>query len=195
MHMGIINRLLLFLYTISFALLSLGLIVVCLQIVPAQYIWNDFLYLSGRWETGAVAFVVFLWSIHLLSMSFVSAKKVSYDKEAILVHGSMGDVRVSIAAIRNMVDKVTRRVSGVRDVKVQVTAERSKTKEDLPEEASVRIKIRIVIGQESNVSKISDAIQDTVQSHLQEFIGLKNFSVNISVADISNAAIEKQRVV
>ncbi len=193
--MGIINRLLLFLYTISFALLSLGLIVVCLQIVPAQYIWNDFLYLSGRWETGAVAFVVFLWSIHLLSMSFVSVKKVSYDKEAILVHGSMGDVRVSIAAIRNMVDKVTRRVSGVRDVKVQVTAERSKTKEDLPEEASVRIKIRIVIGQESNVSKISDAIQDTVQSHLQEFIGLKNFSVNISVADISNAAIEKQRVV
>lgn len=193
--MGIMNRLLLFLYTISFALLSLGFIGVCLQIVPVQYIWNDFLYLSGRWETGAVAFVVFLWSIHLLSMSFVSVKKVSYDKEAILVHGSMGDVRVSVAAIRNMVDKVTRRVSGVRDVKVQVTAERSKTKEDLPEEAAVRIKIRIVIGQESNVSKISDAIQDTVQSHLQEFIGLKNFSVNISVADISNAAIEKQRVV
>jgi len=193
--MGIINRFLLFLYTISFALLSLGLIVVCLQIVPTQYIWNEFFYLSGRWETGAVAFVVFLWSIHLLSLSFVSTKKSSYDKEAIIVHGSMGDVRVSVAAIRNMVDKVTRMVSGVRDVKVQVTAERSKTKERLPEGTSVQIKLRIIIGQESNVAKISDAIQDTVQSHLQEFIGLKNFSVNISVADISNAAIEKQRVV
>lgn len=74
----------------------------CLQVVPAAYVWNEFLYLSGRWETGAVALVMFLVSIQLFGLTFSSGKKTRYDKEAVVIHGAMGDVRIAIEAIKNL---------------------------------------------------------------------------------------------
>lgn len=191
--MGIINRVLLFFYTIGIALLSLGVVVLCLQIVPANYVWNEFLYLCGRWETAAVAFLIFVISIQLFGLSFAgTAKKVRHDKEALIIHGEMGDVRVAVEAVKNLVDKTARCVHGVRDVKARVTAEVPKSSPTAT--ATVQIELRLVIGQENNVAKISDEIQKQVTRHLQDFIGLQDFGLKIVVDDISKAAPTKQRV-
>ena len=56
--MGLINRFLLCLYTLSFAVLSLGVAALVLQLVPERYIWNEFQFLEAQWQTGAAAFVV-----------------------------------------------------------------------------------------------------------------------------------------
>jgi uncharacterized alkaline shock family protein YloU len=191
--MGIINRILLFFYTIGIALLSLGIIVLCLQVVPANYAWNEFLYLCGRWETGVAAFVVFLISIELFGLTFAGkAKKTRSDKDALIVHGELGEVKVAVDAIRNLVDRTTRCVHGVRDVKAKVEAQVPK---DSPEAAAVvNIELKLVIGQESNVAEVSDEIQKQVKRHLQDFIGIHDFNLNIVIGDISNAAITKQRV-
>jgi len=98
--MGIINRVLLFFYTIGIALLSLGAALFCLQVVPAAYVWNEFLYLSGRWETGAVALVMFLVSIQLFGLTFSSGKKTRYDKEAVVIHDGAGPVLYLIEKVR-----------------------------------------------------------------------------------------------
>ena len=101
--MGLINRFLLCLYTLSFAVLALGVAALVLQLVPERYIWNEFQFLEAQWQTGAVAFVVFLLSIHLLAVSLTGAgKKAAFDKEVILVHGGSGDVRVAVAAVQSL---------------------------------------------------------------------------------------------
>ncbi len=190
--MGLINRFLLCLYTLSFAVLALGVAALVLQLVPERYIWNEFQFLEAQWQTGAVAFVVFLLSIHLLAVSLTGAgKKAAFDKEVILVHGGSGDVRVAVAAVQSLVDKVARTVTGVRDVKVRVTAEKRPEKD-----AFVRATLRVTAGQEKNVAAVSDEIRSRVQQQLADVVGIADFAVDIDIVDITNAAMtKKQRVV
>ena len=189
--MGIINRFILFLYTLFFAVLSLGVGALVLQVVPEHAVWNEFQYASAQWQTGAAAAVLFLLSIHLLGCSFASSGKGREEREVILVHAETGDVRVAVEAVRNMVDKIARTMPGVRDVNVKAASVRKKENE-----ASVRIVLKLVLGQEANVAAVSDRLRAEIGRQLEETVGIADFSLEISVADISNAPLaRKQRVV
>lgn len=189
--MGLINRFLLFIYTLAIALLSLGVIAICLDAVPEHMLWNEFTYAAAQWQTIAIAVVVFLWSIHLLGGSLSGRKSARKDREVILVHGAAGDVGVAVEAVRNMIDRSVRTVYGVRDVKAAVTAERRSETDSF-----VNIDLRIVIGQEKNVAGISDAIHEVVRQHMEDILGMGDFGLHVAVKDISNAAVaKKQRVV
>lgn len=189
--MGIINRFILFLYTLFFAVLSLGAGALVLHVVPEHAVWNEFQYAAAQWQTGAAAAVLFLLSIHLLGCSFAAAGKGREEHEVILVHAAAGDVKVAVDAVRNLADRTARMMPGVRDVKVKVTSVRKKENE-----SSVRIVLRLVLGQESNVAAVSDGLRAEIGRHLEETVGIADFSLEISVADISNAPLaKKQRVV
>ncbi len=189
--MGLINRFLLCLYTLSFAVLSLGVAALVLQLVPERYIWNEFQFLEAQWQTGAAAFVVFLLSVHLLVVSLTGRKKTAYDREVILVQGASGEVRIAAAAVQNLIDKTARTVNSVRDVKVKVAAEKR------PENQTfVKASLRVTVGQEKNVAAVSDEIRSRVQQQLTDVVGITEFSVDIAIVDITNAAMaKKQRVV
>lgn len=189
--MGIINRFFLFLYTLVFALLALGVVALTFQVVPAHVLWNECQYALAQWQTGAAAFVVFLLSIHLLGCSLASGKREHEDHEVILVQGTSGEVRVAVAAVKNLVDKVARMVVGVRDLKLKVKAVRKDG-----QQSAVAIRLRLVIGQETNVTVVSDKIRQEVQRHLEDVVGIKDFALDIAVTDITNAPLaKKQRVV
>ncbi len=189
--MGLINRFLLCLYTLAFAVLSLGVLALVLQLVPERYLWNEFQFLEAQWQTGAAALAVFLLSIHLMVMSLTGRKKDAFDKEVILVQGASGEVRIAVTAVQNLIDKTARSVSGVRDVKARVTAQKG------PEtQTAVRAALRVTAGQEKNVAAVSDEIRSRVQQQLTAVVGITDFSVDIAVVDITNAAVaKKQRVV
>ena len=190
--MGYINRFLLFLYALAVAVLSLGVVALCLQVVPEYVILNELRFLLSRWETIAAAAVVFFWSIHLLGCSVSGSSRAAHvDKEVILVQGASGEIRVAVDAIKNMAEKAAQAISGVREAKVRVRSERS-----AETGSSVKIGIHIVIGQEQNVAAISDAIRSSAEQHLHETVGVQDFALEIAVDDISNAAVtKKQRVV
>jgi len=188
--MGVINRILLFIYTIAFAVLSLAIVVLCTGIIPIDLVWNNFLYLCGRYETGVVAFVVFLVSIQLMGVSFSSNKKTKSAHEAILIHGDLGDVSVAVDAVKNLVDKTARSVRGIRDVKVHVLAEAVKGAVD----TNVSTHLVIVIGQETNVTEISDQLQTAIKENVKNILGLETLTVTIAVENITNVALQKQRV-
>jgi len=135
---------------------------------------------------------VFLLSVHFLVYSLMgSAKKAHEEKEVILIHSAAGDVKVAVDAVKNMIEKVTRMTSGVRDAKIRVRAEKTSGVDSF-----VKIGIHIVIGQEQNVAEVSDTIRASVRQHLEQTVGVKDFALDIAVDDISNAAVtKKQRVV
>ncbi|SEJ06652.1 hypothetical protein SAMN05660742_10333 [Propionispira arboris] len=188
--MGVINRILLFIYTIAFAVLSLAIVVLCTGVIPIELVWNNFLYLYGRYETGVAAFVVFLVSIQLMGISFSSNKKMKYASEAILIHGDLGDVSVAVDAVKNLVDKTARAVRGIRDVKVRVLVEAAKGAID----TNVSAHLTVVIGQEINVTEISDQLQTAIKENVKNILGLETLTVTIAVDNITNVALQKQRV-
>ena len=109
------------------------------------------------------------------------------------IHGAMGDVRIAIEAIKNLVDKTTRSVHGVRDVKERVTAEVSKSSPVA--DPVVHIKLRVILGQENNAAAVSDEIQKKIREQLTNFVGLRDVDIEITVENIANTATAKQRVV
>lgn len=192
--MGILDRILLMLYTILIAVSSVGVLGVCLQLIPTDLVWTSFLDLYGRWETGAVGFVLLMVSLKLLIASVSSnKKKTEVRKEAVIIHGQLGDVQVSVGAVKNLVDKTARSVKGVRDVKIEVLIEAPKS--GSTEDGAVKVNLRIVIGQESHVVEVSDEVRELVKNSLMNTVGLTAVSIDVTVDDISNASVQKQRVV
>ena len=68
--MGAINRTLLFFYTLFFAAVSIGVILIVAHVIPDRILLNEYQFLSNSWQTGVAAGAVFLLSIHLLLCCF-----------------------------------------------------------------------------------------------------------------------------
>ena len=191
--MGVINRFFLFLYALAGILLAIGISAAAFQVLPEHYVQDVYTLFMEQWEATAAALaILFLLGIHFLVYSLMgSSQHVREEKEVILVHGESGDVKVAVEAVRSMIEKVTRMISGVRDAKIRVQAV-----QDAGADTAVKIGIRIVIGQEQNVAAVSDDIRKVVGQHLEQTVGVRNFTLDIAVDGISNAAVtKKQRVV
>lgn len=189
--MGIINRFFLFVTALFLALLSLGVLAVCLQVMPEHYWLNELRFVLGRQETLAVFAAAFFLSLHLVLLSFSRqpSKSVSHG-ELVMVESSAGQVGVALEAVRGLVEKLIRDVRGVRDAKVKVKA--------LPqgEGAPLAVSLALIIGQETNVAEVSAAVASLVSGRLQKILGFSQVPVEVQIADITNAAPDrKHRVV
>lgn len=193
--MAILDRLFFLIYALAIMALAGGTLVLCTGFVPFDFVWTNFVYLSGRWETVAVAAVFLLLSLRLLKISLTPEKRAKRQKEAVVVHGKMGDIQVAVEAIRNMVDKTARSVRCIRDVKVQVVALEAQPKTENEAAQQVKVIIKAIIAQEGNVINISDQVRSLVKENLVGIVGLNEFEVEVLIDDISNAPLQKQRVV
>ena len=189
--MGIISRFLLFFYTLCIALLSLGVIVLCTGVVPADDLWNNMLYVFGRAETVGIAVVVFLVSIELMGNCFGSKGDKDLGTEGVIVHGAQGDVKISKAAITDFCTKLCFNIAGVRDVKVKV---RFLKKSDY-DDPFTNLRIRLMLGQEYSAVDIANEIQKNIKEQLALYLGLEHVTMDITVDNISNTGSKKKRVV
>ncbi len=190
--MGIINRFLLFFYTLSAAIIALGILALTFQVLPGYVLWNEIQYALAQWQTAAVTVVVFLLSVHFCGCSFAGRTKERTNGEFILLQGETGEVRVALSAIKNLVDKTVRMTNGVRDLKLQAAVGRKAA----GKESVLQLRMKLVIGQQTKVAALSDAVREQVQRQLEEIVGITDFTLDIAVEDISNSpTAKKQRVV
>lgn len=180
-HMGIIDRMILSIYTLLLMAISIIVIILSLGLFSFDIIWtiiNDNIY--GRYEV-ALAAVVFL----LVSLRFFLAGVRTRSKHDPFIHrGENGSVFITIEAVRNMVEKVARHSKGVRWVKVRVN--------NLHE--GLLIKIRAIISPECNVLAVSAELQQKVRERVKNTVGIELTEVEVVVEDISNDFKTKQRV-
>ena len=193
--MGYINRFLLFLYTLAIALAALGVIVLCLPVFPIPVILNETAFVLSRWETLAVAALVFILSVHLLACSFSGGSKREEKKEkepeAVVVHGEGGEVRVAVPAVSNLAEKCALKVQGVENANAKVEARRVAGGEGKVS-SSVAIRLDLELGARKNVAQVSDAVRAAVSEQVNEVLGLKDYSIDISVAEIAGKDAAKQ---
>lgn len=197
--MGYINRFLLFLYTLAIALAALGVIVLCLPVFPIPVILNEVAFVLSRWETMAGAAFVFILSVHLLACSFSGGAKHEEKKEkepeAVVVHGAGGEVRVAVSAVSNLAEKCAVRVHGVENANAKVESRRVAGGEGQAPSSSVVIKLDLELGAGQNVAQVSDAVRAAVSEQMNEVLGLADYSIDVSVAEIAGReAAKKSRV-
>ena len=197
--MGYINRFLLFLYTLAIALAALGVIVLCLPVFPIPVILNETAFVLSRWETMAGAALVFILSVHLLACSFSGGSKHEEKKEqepeAVVVHGAGGEVRVAVSAVSSLAEKSAAKVHGVENANAKVESRRAAGGQSQAPASSVVIGLNLELGAGQNVAQVSDAVRAAVSEQMNEVLGLSDYSIDISIAEIAGReAAKKSRV-
>lgn len=189
--MGVINRALLFLYTLLMACLALGAIAVALQFIPEPVLLNEYHYtLHQGWQAAAVCAVFFLISVHLLGCSFASQRPTGeWGGELLVRRGETGTVGISLLALRDLVSRVVLRIAGVRDVKTDVRLLREKKSKDL----RLQIRLTLALAQEVNAPAVADKTRTAVLHQLSLTAGIEEADVQIRVDSISNAPTGKGR--
>ena len=178
--MGIIDRIILSIYTILLTVLSLIAILLSAKILPQEYWQQGLSLIYGRWEAALIGGVFFLVSIRLLLAGLRSRRGPSK-----IVHQTeMGVVEISIGAVEDLIAKTARHTRGVRNAKVHI--------KQLAEE--VKVELRIVVGPEYNIPKVAAEIQQRTQEYLKNTVGISMSEVRILVNDISNEFKSQTRV-
>jgi uncharacterized alkaline shock family protein YloU len=180
--MGIIDRIILSIYTFLLAFLSLGVILLSLRLISLDVVWTSLSYLCEQREAALVGTIFFLVSIRLLLAGLRT--RSHKEKDPIVHHNEMGDVHVSLDAVKNLVDKIARHTRGVRGVKVIVS-------NDIQ---GLKVSLNAVISPESNVPTVSAEIQRRVHDYIKNTVGVELADVHILVENISNDFKSKQRV-
>lgn len=178
--MGIVDRIILSIYTLLLAGLSLGVILLSLRLVSLEQVGTCISYIYGQWPAALAGGVFFLVSIRLM----LAGMRSKHAKDTIIHNNELGDVHISVAAVENLVEKVARHVRGVREIKVKVALNG----------ASINVKIRAVISPESHVPAVSSEIQQRVHDYIKNTVGVELANVEIRVDNISNDFKVKQRV-
>jgi len=99
----------------------------------------------------------------------------------ILTEGAMGQIRVSIQAMENLVVKVVAQVNGVREVKPRIVSVSQ----------GVGVQIRAVVTPDINIPDTSEKIQNLVREKVFEVTGV---TVNTVKVTIDNISAQKPRV-
>lgn len=178
--MGIIDRIILSIYTFLLAILSLGVILMAFGLISLDLLWTGIYHIYGQWEAGLIGAVFLLVSIRLL----LAGARSHRPKDTIVQHTDMGDVHIALDAVENLVEKATRHIRGVRGVKVRVT----------PEGNALKVYLKAVISPESSVPDVSAEIQKRVYEHIKNTVGVELADVKILVENIANDFKTRQRV-
>lgn len=187
--MGIISRLLLFLYVIVVMAVLVCCAAVCLQIFPADFWRGELEKIIVRQETLAVIAVMFLASLCLLSAVFSSNKKshgeILSGDDVELQSGTQSEVRITVGAIQSVVERAALTVQGVREV----TAEVFKSAGEIP----VKVSLEIVLGQGYAAPEVSAEINSAVNDALKSALQVSNVPVKTKVTEVTHAIGERER--
>ncbi len=170
--MGLGDRILLAVFTFIMALVSLAALLAALGWeLPFLWLGTSLASPGGRVAVALTSFVLFAVSVRFLYFGFKRRSHVQT-----LVHDTaLGQVRITLAAVENLVRRVTRQVKGVRDVRAAVTGQ--------PE--GLAVSVRTVVSPDVNIPETSEEIQRTIRRYTKDVVGVEVSDVKVFVENIS----------
>lgn len=170
--MGLLDRLLLTVYTVALMVFSAISLVVSLGYRSPFLAFQAALRGQARWLTGAVSLLVLVASLRLLYSAFRRPR-------AHVVHETeLGEVRVSREAVANLMQRVARQVHGIRDVRpdVGIGAE------------GIEARLRLWVSPDVNIPALAAQVQDELRRAVREVVGVELFALSLRVENISTDA-------
>lgn len=174
--MGIVDKVVLTLYSVALTLISFFSLLVTLGWKQPLDLVVEYLNLpSGRTVIGVVSGFLFLASVRFIYFGF------QREPHQALVHDTgMGEVRISLVAVKNLVSRVASRTPGVREVRTGVK----------PGSQGLLVFLELKVAVDANLPELADKLQRAVASYVHDIVGVNVESVKVSFSDI---ALENRR--
>lgn len=168
--MGLLDRLLLTVYTLALTVFSAITVVVALgDQRPFHAFQVVLLTATGRWITGGISLLVLASSVRLLYSAFARPRiQVVHETE-------LGDVRISREAVENLVQRVARQIRGVRDVRARVALASD----------GVEARARIWVSPDVGIPGLAQQMQDEVRRAVREVVGVELTLFEVRVENIT----------
>jgi len=185
--MGIIRRLILLFYILAVLAVLVVCAGVCLKFIPTELWQNELKFLIAREETLAVLAGMTLASLILLTGVFARSGSKGITAASGDIHlepGRSGDVKVTVPAIVDVVERAAITVSGVR----QATATVYQQSGDMP----IKIRLVIVLGQGFSAPRVSEATVAVIDDALRTALELQSVPVEVKVNEITHAITERE---
>lgn len=172
--MGIIDRIVMTIYTLSLAIIS-GLMVV-VAILPdwlKPHVWIEQALgtTRGKVSIGLVGAAFFVVSVRLILFAFTRRG----GGQPVVHETSLGEVRISLDAVENLVKKVARNIKGVRDIKAIITHGKD----------GLRAELTATISPEVSIPEVSEEIQSTVRQYVKRVVGAEMAEIRLEVDNIA----------
>jgi uncharacterized alkaline shock family protein YloU len=188
--MGIINRFLLFVYALCIGAVSVVVAGVCLNLIPERMWLNEVRFAIARPDVLAVLAIVILISLYMLKVS-LSTKESPRERvpaELMLADGENGKVRVSAEAVQSLAERAAATIKGVREANVRI-------KPMKVGDTSVALAINVVLSHGISVPDVGERVSEVIRQEMSDSLNLSDTKVDVSVTDISNAPVDRKRVV
>ena len=188
--MGILNRFLLFLFSLVSIAGGGALLVVAARLLPQQEWLSLVDQYAGRPECLAGFAIYLIVGLHLLLSSLLVRSSGQETRgELTLVAGAAGSIQVASAAVRDVAERAARDVRGVREVHARLTSHRP---DGTGADSSIRLSLQLVLGTETPVRETADAVHEAVQAALSSLLGFPDVAIELSVSEITQAKLPNQ---
>lgn len=181
----VVDKLLLFLYSIVIGILSVVMICVGFRWISSELVEDFFTELYSEESflitVGVIGIILFLVSLRFL---FVSLMRGSANAHSIDQRTEFGDIRISIETIENLSLKAASKQRGVKDLRARVRAS----------DAGLEIVLRAVVDGESAIPALTEEIQRAVKTHIEEITGIPVINVAVFIANVIQTNTFKSRV-
>jgi uncharacterized alkaline shock family protein YloU len=121
-----------------------------------------------------VSTLIFLISVRLL---YIAVRPGRVNLPSIDQRTDFGDIRISVETVENLALKAAQRSRGLKDLKTRVSVGPS----------GLEIIIRTLVDGESSIPSLTEEIQSTVKTHIEEVTGIPVATVSVYVANVIQA--------
>ncbi len=190
--MKILDRVFLMIFSLTIFGLSAGVAIISLHLFSDEILQDNLVYLYSRWEPGVIALLIALIALRMLVVSCKSNQSTK-KHDAMIVMTELGQVNVTISAIKNLLTKSVQAIGGVRHIEVGVDV--CNQPKHTNESSIVKIHLKVIVGPDKNIPELSNQIRQLVVDRMRQVIGIDKIEVDVCIEDISNTVGTKPRVV
>lgn len=172
--MGIIDRIVLTVYTLALAFISALMIIVAAVpkfLQPQVWLSEALASPRGRVALLIVGIAFFGVSVRLIVFAFTRRG----GGQPVIHETSLGEVRISLDAVESLVKKVARSIKGVRDIKAVVTHGKD----------GLHAELRGTISPEVSIPEVSEEIQTAIRQYVKRVVGVEIADVRLEVDNIA----------
>lgn len=175
--MNILDRIILTIYMLLMAFVSIIIIVLPFNLVPLSYINAAVTELSTKWYYCIVGIVLLFISLKLL----FSGVKSSGNRGGIEKPSEFGDIRISTVTFESLALRAVRQISGIKDVKVRVDI--------MPEGLTVHVKMLIL--PDINMPKMVCEVQGKIKEYIESMTDVPVKEVRADVENVAQVVVPR----
>ena len=126
---------------------------------------------SGRSTVGIVSGFLFLAGLRFIYYGFKRSPV-----QAVIHDTGIGEVQISLLAVKSLVTRVAARIPGVREVRARVRLNQLAT--------GILVFLELKAAVDANLPDLADKVQKATASYVKDIVGVEVDSVKVSVSDI-----------